>query len=183
MSKAHFIAPRVPQAAAQTVRLGTAGAKFTTSDVGKLVKLSAESAYDAVAVGNPIEGIIAAVESAPSANFAIGSIFSEGAAFVVADGSEAAGTGNLAIGDYVVAGTPVAKGTSLSTDGGFPRVRKATEQPGAAVVLADNLVATINAGLVKVAAADRAGRFAWRVVSLGSAGTGAPGTVVVIERV
>jgi hypothetical protein len=70
------------------------------------------------------------------------------------DGSQAAGTGAIAIGDYVVAGAVVAKGTGLS---GYPKVRKATSQTP--------------------------GPFAWRVVSLGTAGTGAVGTVGVIERI
>jgi hypothetical protein len=172
MSKAHYIAPYVPQAPAQTVRLGTTGAKFGTMDTGKLVKLAAESQYNLVSVGDAIEGVVAAVESATSGGFAIGSIFKRGAIFAIADGLQATGASNLAVGDYVVAGTPVALGTSLSTDLGFARVRKATDQPYAAEAGA----------LTNVNDMVKNGMFGWRVVSLGTAGTGAPGTQIVIER-
>lgn len=171
MSKAHYIAPRVPQAAARTVRLGTTGAKFNASDVSKLVKLAAESQYNLCAAGDPIEAVVAAVESATSAGFAIGSIFDSGAFFAVADGLQATpGTGVLAVGDYVVAGTATALGTALTS---YPKVCKATQQPGITEAAA---VGDVNDQL-KVAL------FAWRVVSLDSAGTGAVGTTIVCERV
>lgn len=173
MSKLHFIAPRVPQNPAHTVRLGTNAGQFGTMDPGKLVKLSAESAYALCAVGDAIEGVIAAVESAKSGGYSIGSIYQRGAMFAIADGSQAAGTGALAIGDFVVAGTPVALGTALSTDGGFPRVRKATFQPLSAEAAA---LTDVN-DMIKNAL------FGWRVVSLGTVGTGAVGTQIVVERV
>ena len=66
-----------------------------------------------------------------------------------------AGTGTIAIGTYVVAGTPVAKGTALSA---AVKVRSATDQ-----------------------AAAKAAPFKARVVSLGSAGTGAVGTTGIVE--
>lgn len=166
MSKAHFIAPRVPQAAARTVRLGTNAKQFNTDDSGKLVKLAAESQYNLCVAGDPIEGVIAAVESASSAGHSIGSIYDAGAAHAVADGAQATpGTGALAVGDYVVAGSITALGTKLAS---FPKVCKATDQPGVAVPAAGNV---------------RTGIFAWRVVSLGPVGTGAVGTQIVIERV
>ena len=61
--------------------------------------------------------------------------------------------------------------------------RKATNQPGVAVTVADNVAATIDAALAKVADAQKNTNAAWRVVSLGAVGTGAVGTVGIIERV
>lgn len=171
MAKAHFITPLVPQDPAQTVRLGTTGAPFNTDDSGKLVKLSAESAYELCAAGDPIEAVVAAVETGKSGGFIAGSIFKRGAIFALADGLQATpGTGSLAVGDYVVAGTITAKNTKLTS---FPKVCKATQQPGVTEAAA---VGDVNDQL-KVA------MFPWRVVSLGTAGTGAVGTTIVIERV
>lgn len=183
MAKLHYITPVVPTEGAQTVRLGTSGQSpaWSTLDQGKFVKLSAESAYVLAAAGDKIEGIVLAVETGTSGGWKIGSIVDEAPMFAMADGSEAAGTGNLAIGDYVVVGTQDAVGTAIS--GGIPKVRKATNQPGVAVTVADNVAATINAALVKVADAEKNILFGWRVVSLGTVGTGVPGTTVVIERV
>ena len=80
----------------------------------------------------------------------------EGRFAVTFDGLQGTpGVGVVAIGDYVVTGTPVAKGTALTVP---PRVCKATA------------AAT---GII----------FKWRVVSLGTAGTGAVGTTGVIQRV
>jgi hypothetical protein len=171
MAKSHFITPRVPQAPAHTVRLGTTVAPFNTDDTGKLVKLSAESAYELCAVGDPIEAVVAAVETGKSGGFIAGSIYDQGAIFALADGLQATpGVGALAVGDYVVAGTITAKNTKLAS---FPKVCKATQQPG---VTEAAVIGDVN-DQIKVAL------FPWRVVSLGSAGTGAVGTAIVIERV
>lgn len=157
---------------AVTARVGAGSGpanNLANADVGKIVKLAGESRFDLAAAGNKIEGFLIALETATQGGFSTGSIASEGYRTVTFDGSEAAGTGAIAIGDFVVAGTPVAKGTAQSAP---PKVRKATNQPGA--VAAD-----------LTAAADQIKNtlFAWRVVSLGSAGTGAVGTTGVIERV
>lgn len=171
MSKAHYIAPRVPQAAARTVRLGTTGAKFVPDDAGKVIKLAAESQFNLCAAGDHIEAIVAAVETAPSGGFSIGSIYESGAFFAVADGIQATpGTGTIAVGDFVVAGTQTALGTKLTS---FPKVCKATFQPFAAEA----------AALTDVNDMVKAALFGWRVVSLGTAGTGAVGTTLVVERV
>lgn len=142
----------------ETARLGAgtgASNHLTDLEIGKAVKLVADSRYNLVAVEDAIEGFITAVESYTADNFSIGSVQTDGRKKVTFDGLQATpGTGVVAVGDYVVAGTPVAKGTALTAP---VKVCKATSQtPGA---------------------------FAWRVVSLGSAGTGAVGTVGVIERV
>lgn len=171
MSKAHFIAPYVPQFSAITARLGTTGAKFNTDDVGKLVKLAAESQYNLCAAGDAIEGVVAAVETATSGGFSIGSLFKRGTIFAIADGLQATpGTGTLAIGDFVVCGTVTALNTKLPS---FPKVCKSTFQPYAAEAAA---LTDVN-DMVKTAL------FGWRVESLGTVGTGAVGTTVVIVRV
>lgn len=158
---------------AVTVRLGAgtgSGNWVTSAEEGKIVKLVAESRYGLAAAGDPIEGVVVAVESFVQDNYSIGSIVRKGRMEVTFDGLQATpGTGLIAVGDYVVTGTVVAKGTKL---GAPVRVTKATAQPGAA--LADLAAAT---------AAIKAGLHAWRVVSLGNAGTGAVGTTGVIERV
>lgn len=159
MAKAHFITPTGPIEDAITVRLGAGSGtsnNFDEKEVGKPVKLVAESRYDLAAAGNEIEGFITSVELATSAGFSIGGILQEDRVYVTFDGLQATpGTGTVAIGDYVVAGTAVAKGAALTV---YPKVCKAT-------------------------AAGNTLNFKWRVESLGSAGTGAVGTTGVIARV
>ena len=158
---------------AKTVRLGAGSGtanNMTSAEVGKAVKLTAESRYDLCAAGDPIEGFIAAVESATQDAFTIGSIVCEGYKAVTFDGLEAtAGTGVIALGDYVLAGTAVAKGTALTVD---QKVVKATQQPG-----------SVPADLTAAGKQARNAIYAWRVVSLGTAGTGAVCTTGLIERV
>ena len=159
MALQHFLRPTVPESSAKAVRLGasaTPGANLTSVEEGKIVKLAGDSQYDLAAVGNEIEGLVYAVELATQAGWTIGSVVELGRASVVLDGLQASpGTGNVAIGDYVVTGTPVAKGTALAT---YPKVCKATAAASALL-------------------------FKWRVVSLLGTATGIPGTVAVIERV
>lgn len=144
-----------------TARLGAgsgAANNLTDKEVGKLVSLAGESRYNLAAVGAEIEGIIEAIETATQDAFTIGSVRKDGRLAVTFDGLQATpGTGVLAIGDYVVTGTPVVKDTALVF--GVPvKVCKAT---------------VAGTGVVHT----------WRVVSLGSAGTGAVGTTGLIERV
>lgn len=159
MSRDHFILPSVPESAAVAVRLGAGNLeanRLTHTEVGKFVKLAGESRFDLVAVGDPIEGLIYAIELSLQNGYTIGSVMEDGRVNVMFDGLQATpGTGVVALGDYVVAGTPVAKGTALN---GNLKVCKATAA-GAAMV------------------------HTWRVVSLGAAGTGAVGTTGVIQRV
>lgn len=142
-----------------TARLGAGtGTANNHSDleVGKFVKLVGESRYDLCAVGNEIEARISGVEAATQDGYTIGTIQPEGRFAVTFDGLQGTpGTGAVAAGDYVVTGTPVAKGTALTAPA---KVCKAT---GAATTL----------------------NFKWRVVSLGTAGTGAVGTQGVIESI
>ena len=159
---------------ANTVRLGAGSGSanyLTDKEVGKFAKYAnAESRFDLCAAGDVIESQIVAVEGATADDYSIGAVKEEGYVEVTFDGLQAtAGTGTIAAGDYVVTGTVVAKGTALTA---APKVCKATIQPG-----------DTPASLAAAGAQIKAALFAWRVVSLGSAGTGAVGTVGVIERV
>lgn len=168
-----------------TARLanGTTSAdQFTKLENGKFVKLIATSRYGLCAAGDPIQGKVGAADSmAPQDGFSLGSVQVGGRFLATCDGLQATpGIGAIAIGDYVVTGTVVALGTALA---GPAKVTKATNQPGTAVVLADNLVATVNAGLVKVASAQAVLANGWRVVAFTGTGTGAVGDVAVCEAV
>lgn len=160
MSRSHFIVPTAPTDASMTVRLGAGnslGDRFDLKEQGKAVKLVAESRYDLCAAGDEIEGFITSVEAATQNGFSIGGIVQEDLQWVTADGLQATpGTGVIAIGDYVLAGTITAKGTALSQ---YAKVTKATTQANV-----------------------KASPFNWRVVSLGPVGTGAVGTAIVIKR-
>jgi hypothetical protein len=140
-----------------TARLGagSGSANYVTDlELGKPVKLAGDSQYNLCAAGDQIEGFIRAVETWTADDFSIGSVQYEGRVKVTLDGLQATpGTGAIAVGDYVVAGTAVAKGTSLGS--AYPKVCKATTQTGM--------------------------YFAWRVVSLD--GTTAVGQTATIERV
>lgn len=171
MARDHFIKPTVPDATTTAVRLGAAATpveNLSELDIGKIVKLNGESRYELAVAGDQIEGIIYATELALQNGWTIGSIYNAGRASVVFDGLQATpGTGTIAVGDYVVAGTITAKGTALTS---YPKVCKATAL-SFATTPAVNFPAGSNLN------------FKWRVVSLGAAGTGAVGTVGVIERV
>lgn len=143
-----------------TARLGAgtgAGNNLSDTETGKLVKLAGDSRYNLCAVGDEIEGAIVALETATQDGYTIGSVQIDCRLEVTFDGLQATpGTGAIAVGDFVVTGTPAAKGTALVWPNG-PKVCKAT-------ATAPNLV------------------HPWRVVSLGAAGTGAVGTTGLIER-
>lgn len=146
-----------------TVRLGNTGAgnQYGYEENGKALKLVGDSRYALAAAGDAIEGIQQSSnwpEQGTMDGYSIGGIVASGYKEVTFDGLQATpGTGSVAVGDYVVVGTVVAKGTSL---GGPLKVTKATDQ-----------------------AAAKAAPFKARVVSLGTAGTGAVGTVGVIEMI
>lgn len=171
MSKTHYLVPTGPLADPMTVRLGasaTTGANLSVLDEGKLVKLVGDSQYDLCVAGDLIHGAILAVEVATSGGWTIGGVLDEDVMYVTADGLQATpGTGAIAVGDYVVAGTITAKGTKLTA---YPKVCKATIQPG-----------DVPASLTAAAAQTLAALHAWMVVSLYTAGTGAVGTTVVIK--
>lgn len=174
MSKAHYILPTTQSSDSISVRLGAGSGSsnnLSYKDTGKLVKLVGESRYDLCAAGNAIEGRITSVEDGTSGGFTIGGINDQDRMMVLADGLQAtAGTGTIAVGDYVVAGTITAKGTALAS---YPKVCKATVQPG-----------DVPADLTAAGAQVKASLFAWRVESLvAESGGGAVGTQMVIARV
>src|SRR5574337_1594433 len=157
-----------------TVRLGTGSlSAYTDTEIGKAVKFSAESRYVLAAAGDQIEAFVSSVNPGFVDGYTIGGVVSTGTKAVTFDGLQATpGTGTVAIGAYVVVGTVVAKDTAL-TEGVPVKVCKATIQPG-----------TTEAGAVgDVNDQIKAAMFAWRVVSLGSAGPGAVGSVGLIQRV
>ena len=114
-----------------TARLGagSGSANYVTDvEIGKSVKLAGDSQYNLCAAGDQIEGFITAVETYTADDFSIGSVQFEGRKRVTLDGLQATpGTGTCAVGDYVVAGTAVAKGTALTVP---QKVCKATTQTG-----------------------------------------------------
>ena len=151
-----LIVPTITDEEPITARLGASNAKLADADKGKFVKLTAESEFDLCAAGDDLEGYVLSVNAAPQDGFAIGSIARDGNFSVTLDGAQATpGTGNIAVGDYVVCGTVVARGTKLTAP---PKVCKATDQTAA-----------------------KASPYACRVLSIGGATTGTPGTVAVVE--
>lgn len=148
----------VPAGASKTARLGSAadaGGRVTGAETGKLVKLAGDSQYDAVAVTDPIQGMMTALEPATQDGWSIGSVQDAGRMACTCDGLQGTpGTGTIAVDDLVVAGTVVAKGTALGALE-TPKVCKATAQTVAIHM--------------------------WRVVSLGDAG--AVGDSCIIEKI
>lgn len=142
-----------------TARLGAgtgAANNLDDKEVGKLCRQTAESRFDLAAVGTEIEGRITAIDPATQDGFTMGSVQTHGRFEVTFDGLQGTpGTGVIALGDYVVTGTPVAKGTAL----------------------------TVPARVCKATGAGNTLNYKWRVVSLGAAGTGAVGTTGLIERI
>lgn len=124
-------------------------------EVGKFVKLIGDSQYGLCAVGNEIEAVVESANEQIADGFLLGTVRKDGRVRVTLDGLQATpGTGVIAVGDYVVAGTVVARGTvQLPTP---PKVCKAT-------------------------AAGSDLNFKWRVVALD--GTTAVGQTALIERV
>jgi len=153
-----LITPTVVSEDILSVRLGgnTVGTRFTDADVGKPVKLVAESQYGLCVAGDAIEGVVNSVETSTYDGFVVGGIVEEGYSNAVANGLQATpGVGVLAINDYVVASAPAAVQVASATP---LQVLKATTQATA-----------------------MSSPFPARVVSLGNVGTGAVGTTVVIE--
>ena len=163
-----------------TVRFGVTGASgnVTDKEVGKFAKLAAASGsgndlrgsqYTLCAQGDPIEAVVLGVETPTQDGYTIASVVDCGLKHVKFDGLQAtAGTGTIVLGDYVVCGTVVVKGTSLGTD--VAKVCKATEQPG-----------STPAALVNAGTQAKNAMFAWRVESFET--DGAVGSFGIIRRV
>lgn len=125
------------------------------TEVGKFVKLIGDSQYGLCAQGNEIEGVVESANEQIADGFLLGTVRKDGRVRVTLDGLQAtAGVGVIGVGDYVVAGTLVPRGTAQLP--AYPKVCKAT-------------------------AAGSALNFKWRVVALD--GTTAVGQTALIERV
>lgn len=106
-----------PEVVTARLGAGTGSANFLSdADVGKLVKLAGDSRYNLCAEGDEFEGRITAFASYTADNYSMGSVQKEDRITVTCQET-------LVVGDYVVAGTPVAKGTKLSVP---PMVKKAS---------------------------------------------------------
>ncbi len=143
----------------KTVRGGTTGVKHGNTENGKAVKLAGLDNFVLCAAGDAIEAVQLSsnYDSQGTVDgYAIVGVVDKGYKSVVFDGLQATvGVGAIAAGDYVLTGTVVAAGTALTAS---LKVVKATDQ-----------------------AAANTAPFKARVVSLGSAGTGAVGTAGTIE--
>lgn len=174
MARKFYYGDTVPASPALTSRFGAQSAGYTDKELFKLVKGTTESGHLLCAAGDQISGQVVAIENATSDGFTIAAIQRHDRLRVTADGLQATpGTGAIALGDQVVCGTVVAAGTALGANN--PKVCKATVQVGTTVP-AD--LAAVAAHMALIASGN-----IWKVVSLGSAGTGAIGTEIVIERV
>lgn len=153
-----LMTPTVHSEKIVTARIGgnAAGTRATDNDVGKPVKLGADSNYVLCAAADAIEGVVTSVETGIYDGYSLGGVVAKGQMYATADGIQLDGSGTIAVGDYVLAGAvdaiQVAKAAS------YLKVRKATDQ-----------------------AAAKAAPFKARVMSLGTAGTGAVGTTILIE--
>lgn len=173
MAKFKFDVLINPYANNKTARLADgAGATslLSKSDNGKFIKFVGDSQYGLCAVGNEIEAILdVADDIAPMDGYTMGSISdsAQTRVKVAFDGVQATpGTGTVALGDYVVTGSVVARGTALA--GALPKVCKSTD-----LTFATTPAVTFPSGSQH--------RFKWRVVAFIS-GTGAVGQTGVIER-
>lgn len=171
----------VDQAKVDTARLGTAanaGGNYADTEKGKFMKFVGDSQFSLCAAGDPIGGVMVAREPATQDGWTIGSIQRDGRVVCLCDGSQAAGTGSIAVGDYVVCGTIDAKGTALTT---LPKVRKATNQISAALDVGATVnQTTVNAALALVTDSLLKCVRGWKVVSVGV--DGAVGDTCVIEK-
>lgn len=102
-----------------SARLGTTGSPLNDKDVGKPVKIIAESNYGLCADGDEIEGFMSSAELAKLDGFAVGGVQSpQGYKYVTASGT-------LGIGDYVVSAANPAANTALTAKA---LVKKAADQ-------------------------------------------------------
>lgn len=155
-----LITPTVHSEKIITARLGgnASNTRFTDNDVGKWVKLSGDSAYGLVSSADPIEGVATSVETGVYDGYVLGGVVRSGFVEATANGLQATpGVGAIAVGDYVLATAPTA-------------VQVADTAPRKVVKATDQAVAAANV-------------YKARVMSLGTAGTGAVGTTIVIELI
>lgn len=152
-----IITAKVSALAADTA--GLVAGYLTDADVGKGVKLGATDRYILALDGDEIDGFLIAVESATADGYTVGSIALAGRKAVTVVGA------TIGIGDLVVFGAPVAKGTALAA---------------ASAVLVKAGTPASQSGTTPFAYTPRVpNTHLWRLIS----GTGVAGTVNIIERV
>ena len=111
VSRAPRINPYIP-ARTELFVAGPGGAKVSYLDIGKPVILDGN--YCSLALsGQQIYGFIESVEAGTSGGYAVGGVLADSGLDALA--VDEAGT--LAVGDFVVAGTPTALGTATPTLG------------------------------------------------------------------
>ena len=106
-----------PYRPARTELVGNSTGQASSKDVGKLVKLNGEG-VDLCASGDEIYGVIESMNAGTHNGYSVGGVLS-------ASGNQAYVTdeaGDLAVGELVKAGTPVAYGTQTPSAG--PNVLK-----------------------------------------------------------
>lgn len=139
----------------------SSGAKLVENDIGKPVKLSTANNYIVCSADDEIEGFVKALESfTVNDGFSFGSVLRDTRVTAKVD---AAQSGTLTVGEYVVAGTS----SALGTKDAYPLVKQVAVQDLAAAtpVLGP-------AGLMHK----------WKVIRIVS-GTGVAGDLVLIEKV
>jgi hypothetical protein len=146
-----------PLANIRTAKLGVNAATTLGSvDVGKSVKLDDEDNYVVCADGDYIDGIVVAVSSGGTVGLAnLGSVQLNREIQVQVAANQ---SGNVAVGEFLVAGTPLAIGVA-----GLAQVK--------------NIAAPANEAALVLAY----GQPNWRVLSIVS-GTGAAGDTILMER-
>lgn len=111
VSRAPRINPYIP-ARTELFTAGGGGAKVSYLDIGKPVKLAGNFCTLAVS-GEQIYGFIESVEAGTSGGYAVGGVLADCGLDVLAVDE----VGNLAVGDFVEAGTATALGTATPTLG------------------------------------------------------------------
>ena len=111
VSRAPRINPYIP-ARTELFTAGQGGAKVSYLDIGKPVKLAGNYCTLAVS-GEQIYGFIESVEAGTSGGYAVGGVLADSGLDALAVDE----VGNLAVGDFVEAGTATALGTATPTLG------------------------------------------------------------------
>ncbi|WP_299313719.1 hypothetical protein [uncultured Halomonas sp.] len=126
--------PRInPYLPARVEFIGNNTGQASSKDIGKPVKLAGETTA-LCASGDEIFGFIESVEVGTNNGYSYGGVLSDIGHEVIAKDE----VGNLAVGDLVVAGTPIALGTQ-TPKGGY-NVKKAQATSDNAVLTAGGLV-------------------------------------------
>lgn len=154
--------PTVPVPERLSACLGvSANAKFADADINKAVKLGTANNYVPVAAGDDIEGFVDSIEPATyNSGFSFGAVQINGSRIAQVGTNQGSA---MAVGDYVVADTPVALGTA-----GYAQVKTGVTH------------SQLTSGNYTVTLATPK-RFFWRCIRIES-GTGVAGDLVLLRR-